>query len=162
MALFTVAGCLVLAGCAQPGQLGSPAPATTDPPPAPAAPPTSPPPAGPVEVGVGTVQDRVSIRTPGPAVFSVRTVVLAPGATTGWHRLPGTEMSIVKSGSISLLEENACDPVRYGPGQAMFVRDGVPHLARNDGPEPAELVVTSLLAPGAPEREDVPPACPGT
>ncbi len=102
------------------------------------------------------------MRTPGPAVFTVRTVVLPPGGTTGWHRHPGTEMSIVRSGSVTLLRKGACRPVRIGPGQAAFVADAEPHLARNEGTEPAELVVTYLLAPEAADSVDVPAACPGT
>ncbi|NMH93981.1 cupin domain-containing protein, partial [Pseudonocardia bannensis] len=112
-------------------------------------------------VGRGTVRDPLEIRTPGPAVFSVRTLVVPPGGTTGWHQHPGTETSIVRSGSISLVRQDACEPVVFGAGDAVFIPDGLPHLARNDGAEPAELVVTYLLAPDAPDRADVPPACPG-
>ncbi|WP_214365807.1 cupin domain-containing protein [Pseudonocardia sp. H11422] len=155
MVLLAVAGCLVLAGCAQPGQLGSP-PETAAP-----APVTPEPPAGPVELGRGTVRDPLEIRTPGSAVFSVRTVVVPPGGTTGWHQHPGTETSILKSGSITLVRQDACEPAVFGAGDAVFIPDALPHLARNDGVEPAELVVTYLLAPDAPDRSDVPPACPG-
>lgn len=149
----------LLAGCAQPGQLGA---SEQAPPPAPAAPaaPSEPaPPTGPVLVGSGLIEDPVELRTPGPAVFSVRTVVVPPGGTTGWHRHPGTETSIVQSGAITLLSEDGCEPVVYEAGDAVFIPDAVPHLARNDGPVPAEIVVTYLLAPETPDRSDVPPAC---
>ena len=101
----------------------------------------------------GTVDARVTVRTPGPAVYSVRTVVLAPGETQEWHRLPGTEMAIVRTGAVTLEREGGCTPARFGEEQALFVSDGVPHRLANDGTAPAELVVTTLLAPGAPERE---------
>jgi quercetin dioxygenase-like cupin family protein len=148
----------LLTGCAQPGQLGSP-PAPAPPAAAPASPTATAPPAGPVLLGTGRVGDAVTVRTPGPSVFSVRTVVLPPGGTTGWHRHPGTEMSIVNSGAVTLLREDDCDPVQYGAGDAVFIPDGEPHLARNDGPVPAELVVTYLLAPDAEDRSAVPPSC---
>lgn len=159
IALLAAATAL-LAGCAQPGQLGSPAPA-----PAPVATPVpapvveSEPPAGPVLVGTGRVEDRVTVRTPGPAVFSVRTVVVPPGGTTGWHIHPGTEMSIVESGSVTLLREDDCEGATFTAGDAVFVPDGQAHLARNDGTVPAELVVTYLLAPGAADRDDAPDPC---
>ena len=49
--------------------------------------------------------------------------------------------------------------MRYSAGHGVFVGDAEPHLVRNAGPVPAELVVTQLLAPGAPEDEAVEPAC---
>ena len=125
-------------------------------------PPRRPAPAAPatVEPATGTVDARVTVRTPGPAVYSVRTVVLAPGETQEWHRHPGTEMAIVRTGAVTLEREGGCTPARFGEGQALFVSDGVPHRLANDGTVPAELVVTTLLAPGAPERETVPSPCP--
>jgi quercetin dioxygenase-like cupin family protein len=99
------------------------------------------------------------MRTTGPAAYSVRTVVLQPGESTEWHRHPGTELSIVQSGQVTVLREDDCDPTRYSRGDAVFFADGQPHLARNDGAVPAELVVTYLLDPGAPDQSDVPPAC---
>jgi quercetin dioxygenase-like cupin family protein len=148
-----------LASCAQPGQLGQPLPAAPAAAPPPAAAPAAPPTVGPVS---GTVDGRVTIRTPGPAVYTVRTVVLAPGQALGWHRHPGTEMVIVNSGTVSFVREGACTPARFDSGQALFIGDAVPHRLVNDGSEPAELLVTSLLAPGAPESTGVRSACPET
>ena len=149
---------VLLGACAQPGQLGQPLPAAAPAPaPAPAAAHAAP---ATVEPATGTVDARVSVRTPGPAVYSVRTVMLAPGETQEWHRHPGTEMAIVRNGAVTLEREGGCTPARFGEGQALFVSDGVPHRLANDGTAPAELVVTTLLAPGAPERETVPSPCP--
>ena len=157
-ALLLGAGVL-LGACAQPGQLGQPLPAAARAPaaPAPAAAPAAP---ATVEPATGTVDARVTVRTPGPAVYSVRTVVLGPGETQEWHRLPGTEMAIVRTGAVTLEREGGCTPARFGEGQALFVSDGVPHRLANDGTVPVELVVTTLLAPGAPDRETVPSPCP--
>ena len=155
---------LSLTACAQPGQLGQPLPAAA-PAPAAAAPTPTPAqavPAAPatVEPVSGTVDSRVTIRTPGPAVYSVRTVVLAPGASLGWRRHPGTEMAVVRRGEVTLVRQGACDPVRYREGQALFVGDAVPHRLTNTGTSPVELLVTMLLAPGAAESTDVDAACP--
>lgn len=160
----------LLAGCAQPGELGSPPatpPVAAAPPPAAAppappvpAPPSSAPPAGPVLVGSGTIEDGVTIRNARPVTFSVRTLVLPPGGSTGWHQHPGTEMSIVKAGTITVLLGPDCEPAEYAAEDALLIPSNTPHMARNDAAEDAELVVTYLLAPDAPERSEVPPACP--
>jgi quercetin dioxygenase-like cupin family protein len=151
---------VLLGACAQPGQLGQPLPAPAAPPPGAPAPAAAPAAPATVEPATGTVDARVTVRTPGPAVYSVRTVVLAPGETQEWHRRPGTEMAIVRTGAVTLEREGGCTPARFGEGQALFVSDGVPHRLANDGTVPVELVVTTLLAPGAPDRETVPSPCP--
>lgn len=151
---------LGLAGCAQPGQLGHPfppAPALA-PAPAPAPPPVVAPAAVPEPV-TGTVDSRVTIRTPGPAVYTVRTVVLAPGEVLDWRRHPGTAMAVVRSGAVTLRKQGACAPVDYTSGQAFFVGDAVAHRLSNEGTAPAELLVTLLLAPDAPESADADDAC---
>ena len=158
-------GALCLAAptsCARPDQLGQPLQAAE---PAPvAAAPTAPAPAAApprtVEPVSGTLDTRVSIRTPGPAVYSVRTVVLAPGEEIGWQRHPGTTVAVVRGGEVTLRQKGACDTVRYGPGKALYVGDAVPHRLTNPGSAPAELLVTMLLAPGAAETTEVGPACP--
>lgn len=158
IAVLGLAGMLG-SGCAQPGQLGSPAPEPTPAPPASSVAPT-PEPRLPALLGRGLVDYPVQITTPGPAVYSVRAEVLPPGGSTDWHLHPGTETSIVTAGSVTLIQEDGCEPVRYDVGDAAFVGDAVPHVVRNDGAVPAELVVGHLLAPGAPDRVDAPPACP--
>ncbi len=86
-------------------------------------------------------------------------VVMAPGQTTGWQRLPGTETSIVSAGTLTILTEDECDPVRFSSGDAVVLPDAQVHLVRNDGPVPVELVVTSLLAPGRPDSTDARDPC---
>lgn len=148
-----------LAGCTATGPSG-----VGDPPPPAAAPqevtPAADAPALPTLLGFGLVQTPVEVRTPGPAMYSVRTVVLPPGGTTGWHVHPGTETTAVTAGRVLFERLGGCEPVGYDPGDAVFVPDAVPHVLRNDGAVPAELLVTYLLAPGAPDQFDAPPACP--
>ena len=156
-ALLLGAG-VVLGACAQPGQLGQPTPGA---PAAPAAPVAVAAPAAPVlEPASGTMDAKVTIRTPGPAVYAVRTVVLAPGEAQEWHRHPGTKMAIVRTGAVMLARDGACTPALFDEGQALFIADAAPHRLTNDGTESAELVVTTLLAPGSPEDEVVPSPCP--
>jgi quercetin dioxygenase-like cupin family protein len=163
MAVVALAA-VVFSGCARPGQLGQPLPDAEPAPVAPAGAPLGLPdtaPASPSEglLSSGLVEERVSMRTTGPAEFSVETVVLAPGESTSWHRHPGTELSLVRSGEVTVQRADACEPIRYAAGDGVFVDDAEPHVVRNDGPGPAELVVTRLLAPGAPEEGDVEPGC---
>jgi quercetin dioxygenase-like cupin family protein len=158
--LLGLAGALLLTGCARPGELGTepeptpPAATTATPTPINAAPP------GPLVLGAGTLQDRVTIRTTEPAVFSVRTVTVPPGGEIPWHQHPGTEMSIVTSGAVTVVREGACEPVVYQAGETVYIADEVPHTARNEGTVPLQLVVTYLLTAGAPERSTTEPACP--
>jgi quercetin dioxygenase-like cupin family protein len=162
-ALFTllVLGAAVLVGCAKPGQLGYRAPEPAPVAAAPAAPGAEPaaPPTGSALIATGTVRDPVQLRTSGPTEFTIRTVVLAPGESTGWHRHPGAETTVVNSGTITVQRAENCTPERYDAGQAVFVADAEPHIMRNDGVEPAQLVVTRLLAPGEPDRAGADAAC---
>lgn len=149
-AVLVLAGALV--GCAAPAGPG----------PGPTAGSSAAPPATgvPELLGVGLLDYPVDLRTPGPAVFSVREVVIPPGGTTGWHAHPGTETSVVTAGTLTVQILDGCEPVRFDAGDALFVADAVPHVQRNEGTAPVEMVVTYLLAPGAPDRSDAPPACP--
>ena len=159
VAALLLGGGVLVGACAQPGQLGQPVPVV------PAAPGRRRRPGrarrpGALEPATGTMDAKVSIRTPGPAVYAVRTVVLAPGETQEWHRHPGTEMAIVRTGAVTLVRDGACTPARFDEGQALFVADGTAHRLTNDGAVASELVVTTLLAPGAPANEDVESPCP--
>jgi quercetin dioxygenase-like cupin family protein len=151
-----------VAGCAQAGQLGHPDAEPVVTPPAPPSPvPVAPPapPKGPVEVGAGLVGERLNLRTTGPVEYSVQTLVLAPGEDTGWQRLPGTELTIVKSGQVALQRSDSCAAAPVAPGSTVVVPENRPHVLRNTGSRPAELVVTRLLPPGSPDRTEVAPAC---
>jgi quercetin dioxygenase-like cupin family protein len=121
--------------------------------PAPSAAPT-----GPVLLGKGAIAGQVKLAIKDP-VFSVRTVTIPPGGTTGWHRHDGTETSVVTRGRLNLFRAGACKALELGPGDALFIPDGTAHMARNDGDVPAEVTVTYLLRPGAPDRADAPAAC---
>ncbi|MCE3550319.1 cupin domain-containing protein [Pseudonocardia sp. RS11V-5] len=151
---------LALAGCAQPGQLGRPAPATTAAPGAPVAPAAAAP-AGPQTVGRGVVDVPLRFRTPADAAYTVRTLDLAPGEALGWETHPGTELTLLDAGEVTVQEADACAPRVLAPGQVAVVGEGVAHVVRNTGTGPARLVVTSFLAQRVPEATPVPSPCPG-
>jgi len=178
-----VAVAALLAGCAQPGQLGhesadpagaaSPAaPGTTEPAPPGTGPGSPDDPTGTALPGVpgapvaqagsdtrGVLERPIEISTPGPAELLVRTEVLQPGQVTGWIRHPGTATSAVRSGELTVQRAGRCEPQTFRTGEAFFIGDGEPNELRNDGPEPVVLTRSQLLAPGIPEREPVEPAC---
>ncbi|WP_344425286.1 cupin domain-containing protein [Pseudonocardia ailaonensis] len=151
----------VLAGCAQPGQLGS-APAPAAPPPAApvAVTPTSAGPPVPEVLGTGTVDIPLRFRTPPNADYQVRTAILQPGEQVGWETRPGTALTLVRSGEVTVREQDACAPAVLGPGRVAVVGEGVASMVRNTGAGPAELLVTTFLTPGAKPVTPVPPACP--
>lgn len=134
---------LLLAGCAAPA-------------PTPAAAPAPP---GPALIGKGTLDAPVTVSTDGPAAFSVRTLNVPPGGSTGWHTHDGTEMSIVTAGEVVVVRADGCAPRTYRAGEAFVIPDSVTHLGRNDGTAPAAVVVGYLLAADAPDRTDAPAAC---
>jgi quercetin dioxygenase-like cupin family protein len=119
----------------------------------------TPAPAAPVLLGKGLIPGGVKYDSEGPASFSVRIVTLAPGAESGWHVHNGTETSVVTKGELTLFRKGACKGKVLKPGDAVFIPANTPHLARNTGSEPAEISVTYLLKPDAPDRADAKPAC---
>jgi quercetin dioxygenase-like cupin family protein len=161
-----VATAALLAGCAQPGQLGHESDAVPSASAAPA-PTTETALPGVPDVPVtqagsdarGRLDRPVDISTPGPAELLVRTEVLQPGQASGWVRHPGTVISVVRSGTVTVQRADSCEPRPFGPGEAFFLEDGRPNELRNDGPDPVVLTRSELLAPGAPEREPAEPAC---
>jgi quercetin dioxygenase-like cupin family protein len=70
-------------------------------------------------------------------------VTIEPGASSGWHVHPGTELVTIMKGVITIFAEAHpnCAPVELGPN-VTATADGRPHLARNDGKETVELLVS--------------------
>ena len=89
----------------------------------------------------------------------MRTETLAPGQSSGWITHPGTAISVVRSGTVTVVQREACAPAPVAPEQSFYVADATPYEMRNDGPDPVVLTRSELLAPGAQERRPVDPAC---
>lgn len=114
------------------------------------------------QLAQGNISEPVSIQTTGDTTFSIDTVTVDPGASSGWHTHPGPEFSIVKGGAIILVEGPDCAPVTLTEGQAFFIPGGTPHLARNEADRPAELYVTYTLPAGKQARIDADDPCPAS
>jgi hypothetical protein len=107
----------------------------------------------------GRLDAPVQITTPGPAEFQVRTETLAPGQTSGWITHPGTVISVVRAGTVTVVARDACAPAPVGPERSFFLPDATPYEMRNDGPDQVVLTRSELLAPDTEERRPAPPAC---
>ena len=81
----------------------------------------------------------------------VYSLTLAPGGSTGWHTHPGAVIFVVKSGTLTQygLDGPACTAQTLVAGQAYIAPAHAhhPHLIRNDGTEPLEVIVTAFNTP---------------
>jgi len=106
------------------------------------------------ELAEGQISEQVDVSTNGPSDFYVQHVTLEAGAASGWHTHPGSELSVVKAGSVIFYDGPDCEPRRYQAGEGFFVPAGTTHLARNEDTAPAELYVTFLVSAGVAPRTD--------
>ncbi|WP_431235322.1 cupin domain-containing protein [Mycolicibacterium psychrotolerans] len=111
------------------------------------------------DLAKGNTETPVSITTDGPTTQIVQSLSMAPGAASGWHTHPGTELSVITDGSVALQTAGTCAPVTYAAGQAVAIPAGVPHRVANESGSRAEVVVTYTLPVAAPVREDAPDVC---
>jgi quercetin dioxygenase-like cupin family protein len=100
------------------------------------------------DLAVGKVTDDIDIQRTEPSDFYIQVVTIDPGASSGWHTHPGPEYSILKAGEIVMERAPACQPLTLKAGQGFFIPGGTPHMAHNDGKEPAELYVTYTVPSG--------------
>ena len=113
------------------------------------------------DLAKGTTNTPVSIVTNGEeTAFYVQSLVLKPGASSGWHAHPGPEQSVITDGAVFVQTAANCIPVAYTAGQTVFLPTGVPHVVKNSGPADAEVVVTYTLPADGTVRDDAPAACP--
>ncbi|MBB3605562.1 quercetin dioxygenase-like cupin family protein [Mycolicibacterium sp. BK556] len=111
------------------------------------------------DLAKGVTETPVSITTDGPTTLIVQSLALQPGASSGWHTHPGSELSVITGGAVALQTATACGPVTYGAGQAVFIPAGVPHRVANQSGSEAQVVLTYTLPVDAPVRGDAPDAC---
>jgi quercetin dioxygenase-like cupin family protein len=113
--------------------------------------------ANPDEVKVHT--DEIKFKTGGPTDILVVTQTWQPGGHSGWHTHSGLVLFTLKSGQISVFDEN-CSARVFTPGQAFVEPVGEPMEVKNYGTVPAVAYFAIVNAPGAPGRDDAPnPGC---
>jgi quercetin dioxygenase-like cupin family protein len=111
------------------------------------------------DIAKGSTETPVSITTDGPTTLIVQGLVMQPGATSGWHTHPGSELSVITGGSVVLQTATTCGPVTYGAGHAALIPAGVPHRVVNESGSQAQVVFTYTLPVDAPVRGDAPDVC---
>ncbi|MBA2531304.1 MAG: hypothetical protein H0V23_04255 [Nocardioidaceae bacterium] len=107
--------------------------------------------------------DGVTFKTNRPTDVSVQKVVIDARGYSGWHHHPGIVIVAVKSGRVTVRDEN-CDKTRYGIG----LRNG--DVFVESGDEPGKVtswkgatIYATFVAPSADPPafriEDDPPSC---
>jgi quercetin dioxygenase-like cupin family protein len=103
----------------------------------------------------GTLEGHFKIKLqnssrPGDVV--VQKFVLAPGGQSGWHLHPGPAVVTVKSGELTLDQED-CSSATYAAGKVAVEPTNDVHRVRNVGTTDLEFWVTFLDIPvGSPQR----------
>jgi quercetin dioxygenase-like cupin family protein len=116
----------------------------------------------PVNLNREVAGGRVRIKTEGALDALAVEITLAPGGTGGWHRHAGPLVTIVKQGTLTIVDAT-CKPHEYSAGQAAIL-SGSLAKDENRGTAPVTFDVTFLVPHGAASpRIDAPaPAgCPG-
>ena len=117
----------------------------------------------------GTLEGQFKIKLrnsslPGDVV--VQKFVLGPGGQSGWHTHPGPAVVTVKSGELTL-DQDDCSSTTYAGGKVAVEPTDAVHRVRNLGATDLEFWVTFLDIPvGSPQRLEpetdpgwVEPAC---
>jgi quercetin dioxygenase-like cupin family protein len=109
------------------------------------------------EVKVNT--DTIKFKTDGATDILVVTQTWQPGGHSGWHTHSGLVLFTLKSGEISVFDEN-CVATKVSAGQAFVEPVGEPMEVKNYGTVPAVAYFAIVNALGAPGRDDAPnPGC---
>jgi quercetin dioxygenase-like cupin family protein len=84
-----------------------------------------------------------------PTDVAVQHIVLQPGEGPGWHTHAGPGVAIVKSGALTVVDDD-CSEETFSAGQA-FVDSGFGHVHRAFNPtgETTEIWVTYVIPAGA-------------
>ena len=103
-----------------------------------------------------SVQTHAEIDVPRakPQRVIVQSRDFAPGAQSGWHVHPGTEIAYVTSGELELLVKGKVTVIRAG--DSFTVPRGVPHNGVNRSGGVATAVITLVVDKGAQPRQPVP------
>ncbi|WP_166908408.1 cupin domain-containing protein [Mycobacterium sp. DL440] len=113
------------------------------------------------DLGKGTTTAPIWVVTAGqPTTLHVQSLLLKPGARSGWHTHPGPEQSVINDGAVVVRSAGDCAPAVYTAGQLVVIPAGVAHQVTNEGADDADVVVTYTLPADAPVRDDSPDQCP--
>src|SRR5262249_49759149 len=105
----------------------------------------------------------VRIQAEGLSDVYVTDVKIAPGGQTGWHAHPGPAFVSIKSGVATeyQADDGDCIKVVHPTGTGFMETSGHVHNVRNEGTDPLDRVILSLLRKGSAPRIDMPTPGPG-
>jgi quercetin dioxygenase-like cupin family protein len=83
-----------------------------------------------------------------PEVVTQQTT-FAPGASSGWHSHPGYLTATVLSGSVVRYGTD-CSSQTFGPGQSFYETAAKAFVVKNEGTDPAVVMVTFVVPGGTP------------
>src|SRR5262245_58607737 len=104
-------------------------------------------------IAVGTIP--TSELFDGPAIVTVRQLIIAPGETLQWHYHPGRAYNVVRRGTLTV--EDGCGQVESLPaGEAFEETEYHVHRAMNLGSEEVEVYNTFIISAGNPTTVNIP------
>jgi quercetin dioxygenase-like cupin family protein len=107
---------------------------------------------GPRDDLAGKLTRRVIQRSPlsvsGREIVQVETEIPA-GVESGWHVHPGEEVGYIIAGEVEMMVQGRANVVLHA-GDGFLIPPGVPHNARDLGPETGRMLSTYIVEPGQP------------
>ena len=92
----------------------------------------------------------------GPATLTARQLLIPPSEVGGWHYHPGTLLSVVKRGAVTI-EDGCGGEETLTPGQAFEELDGRVHRAKNLSTTEDVVVYNTFIVPqGRPTTVNIP------
>jgi quercetin dioxygenase-like cupin family protein len=85
---------------------------------------------------------------PGREIVQVRTEIPA-GVESGWHTHPGEEVGYIVAGTVEMMIEGG-PSLLLEAGDGFLIPPGVPHNARDLGPETGQMLSTYIVEVGRP------------
>ena len=112
---------------------------------------------GPLTSAAATPPGALTIQSTGD--ITVLNMTYEPGQSSGWHHHRGIHAVAVISGQLTVYDQD-CLAHTYGAGDA-YIGGQLPHLVRNEGTEPATMVVTYVnpINPTPAQVETATPPC---
>ena len=106
-----------------------------------------------VILAVGTIPHSELID--GPATVTARQLIIPPGEVGAWHYHPGTLISVVKRGTVTI-EDGCGGEETFTAGQAFEQIGGRVHRAKNLGDEEVEEYNMFIVPEGSPFTVNIP------
>lgn len=76
----------------------------------------------------------------------LRRITVQPGGVIAWHDHRAVQgMALLVSGEMTELRNTCLDPILYRPGDVAIEDEGAAHSWRNDGDEPAVILVSHVV-----------------